>query len=887
MFDSKRKIPKNLRARLWRCLIGAALLAFAIRHASEGLEWSRSFHPDELVIARWIYESRQDGYVSERAYPGGWFVLINIWQRAGSACDAATRLWRGDIPPPLRGNRTMLGRRFNLRLFALAVLFLYLAALEAGAGPAAAGFAALLFATHPFPLEHVHYCETDMAVPFTLCLSGWLAMRAIRLQSRGWYIAAMFATGFAIACKYTLLPAVLWPIAVAPAVVRSGERRLGRSAMLAAAGVVFLAAGFLIGTPALWMNFEFFSRSIRQVSQKTYAEGARALGKAFESTWARCSWRARTLVGEMARMGAVTLVFLGASLAVWIARGRRTGRLVFPLFLLVFVPYAVFLMPWIRNQETLPLLPPLCIGAAVAVDWAARTVAESASSARRRVAATALLALACGAFVRSFCDGRRVLTSFSREDTRVAFHDWLRDCAAPDVHLAYDRYTRHSVHRNPFLGSFVPGVVQKWPAVLHEPAFQTNTIRYAIRNASFSGRRVNSVGANARTQAFFDDCLLLRSWTIAPGRIRTTTFAQPDIELWALPDSGAPAKGSFPPKDGAPDIPVVLDRPVYFPPDDAPLLAAEELRAIGPLRGIPVDGRPRTFYPVPSGDSLVVSRSFAGPAESTVSWRRLAEPTRRALPQGGVALFTMSGAALRRRSIIDVLPTTCVRLVDADDSATFCATWPVADRAEAARALRRGGDAAGALALLRDAPSLDDAERSEAFLAAVDARETPEPAWEASARNLIAAIDSALPRDGGAVDGSLRVRGLPLRVARDFANLKLSSVPLLANGAFPLLLPAGTYRATLIATRKAAAPESRLWLEGQTAPAVPRADAKGYTWWDATIVLPRESLLRVHPDAVPVIGNGQKGFRELQLSWDPAEQLHWLADELRTALPND
>ena len=883
MFDNKNHARSPLRARLWRCAIGAVLFAIAFQHASRGLDWSRSFHPDEIVIAKWMHQTRESGYVTDRAYPGGWFVMINVWQRAKAVRDSAARLWRGGDPVPFRAKSVMQGRRFNLRLFALAVLFLYLAALETGACPAAAAFGALLLAVHPFPLEHVHYCETDMAVPFALCLSGWLAMRAIRLGSRVWYVAAMFATGFAIACKYTLLPAILWPIAVAPAVVRGEDRRLARTATLAAAGIGAALVGFLVGTPALWMDFEFFTRSMREVSRKTYAEGARALGKAFGSAWTRCTWRAGTFAHELARMGIAPLVFFGAALAVWIRIGRRGSRAVFPLFLLVFLPYAVFLMPWIRNQETLPVLPPLCVCAAVAVDWSARTLARKASGARCRVVAAALLVLACGAFSHTYCDGRRILSSFSRKDTRVALHDWLRDCVGADVHLVYDRYTQHAVFQNPLLGDYVPGFDQHWPRVLHTMAFQTNHIRYAVRNAAYTGRRVNDPHATQRNQAFSRDCLLLRTWKIVPGCIRTTTFSQPDLELWAIPDSGDFAESVFLLKGEAPDIPVILDRPVAFPPGDVSLYAAGEPHALGPVRGMCVDGSSRGFHPVPFGDSLVVFREVAGPADGTVCWSRLASPKRRSLSEGRVFLFTMSGAALRHRAVTDVLPGARVRLLDASSPSTVCAVWPVADRAEAARALRRGGDPSAALALLRGASSQGDAEKAEAFLAAVDAGEAPDPAWKAAARDLFAALGSALSEIGEGKDG-FRIRGVPLFVERDFANLRLSNVSQMPDGTFPILLPAGTYRATFIAPPDAVAPESGLWLEGQTVPAVSRVDAKNYTWWSATIDLPQESLLRVRTDTRPGIDGGSGCFRELELSWDPAEQLPLLADELCTAL---
>ena len=56
----------------------------------------------------------------------------------------------------------------------------------------------------------------------------------------------------------------------------------------------------------------------------------------------------------------------------------------------------------------------------------------------------------------------------------------------------------------------------------------------------------------AREAAFLADCPLLRAWAIAPGAVRTLVFAQPDVELRALPGPDA----------GGADVPVALDRPL-------------------------------------------------------------------------------------------------------------------------------------------------------------------------------------------------------------------------------------------------------------------------------------------------------------------------------------
>ena len=213
---------------------GALVLALAFVHTSAGLRWSEFFHPDELPIANWMQQAHRNGYVTERAYPGGWFVLSCAWTHAEAGLWRLRERWRAhrrqvgrvkaidadtfDFAPEretFRAGEIQRGRDINAVLVAFAALFLYLAALEAGARPPAAALGALLLAAQPFLLEHAHYCETDAAVPFSLSLAGWLSMRAIRLRSWRWHLGAMAAAGFAIACKYTLAPLALWPATVA------------------------------------------------------------------------------------------------------------------------------------------------------------------------------------------------------------------------------------------------------------------------------------------------------------------------------------------------------------------------------------------------------------------------------------------------------------------------------------------------------------------------------------------------------------------------------------------------------------------------------------------------------------------------------------------------
>ena len=196
---------RSRRSRFARLgVLACALLpaVFAFVHASRGIDWSRHFHPDELPVAKWIGQTYEKGYVSDRVYPGGWFVLADLRTAVSEGSWNLSRRWRGlreqdgavvatDAASfesaPRRAKfepaDIQAGRDFNVLLFALATLFLFLAARETGAGPVVSSLAALLFAVGPFPLEHAHYCETDMGLVFSLCAALWLAAGALRRAS--------------------------------------------------------------------------------------------------------------------------------------------------------------------------------------------------------------------------------------------------------------------------------------------------------------------------------------------------------------------------------------------------------------------------------------------------------------------------------------------------------------------------------------------------------------------------------------------------------------------------------------------------------------------------------------------------------------------------------
>ena len=374
-----------------------------------GGEWSLMFHPDEAKVAAWSKQAFESGYVTDRVYPGGWFQVARVRAALARAALRAGAKWRGwraqdgavvavDAatfhprdpagPPAADGPFTVRsGRGLNAFLAAAAAAAVFLAALELGAGAAAAALGAAAFCVQPLVVEHVHYCETDIALVAFFALSCWLFCRFLSSPRPLRAAAALFAAGFAVSCKYTLLPLLAWAPVAAALLAREGRagaggRRAARTAAFAAAGLLAFAAGFLLGTPALVRDPAWFRASAAEISARTYAETAGILGPFARTRWGGPALRAGSFLRSGAALGWGFWALAAAGAAAWARRAPRRQALGIPLFLAVFLPWTLFGLPWFRAQEFLPVAVAAAVASSLAFRAAWRREEGPAGAAR-------------------------------------------------------------------------------------------------------------------------------------------------------------------------------------------------------------------------------------------------------------------------------------------------------------------------------------------------------------------------------------------------------------------------------------------------------------------------------------------------------------------------
>ena len=869
--------------------------------ASRGIRWSTFLHPDELPISRWIDKSEQNGYIRERIYPSGWFVLMGIGEKWDSFrerhspgsdawksqdgmiaavyentfhrridCDAGKKLAQFE--------RIQRGRDFNVILLAISSILIYLALLQIGCNPFAAFFSGLLLASHPFFLEHAHYCETDMALVVSLAAYALAASCAVERKSMAAALAASFIAGFGVASKYTLTPILVTATVLIAAVSRKyGRWRKALACCFAIGGLLLFALGFLWGTPALYKDPSFYLHgAVSALAKGTYSE---ATGLSSSGNLpSRFLLRASSLVRESWKSGWPLLAWSLASLGFWFSGPRKKHLAAFPLFLPAFLLFALFGMPWIRNQELLPVLAVLVFSAALPIDSAIKSFNRGMALRQAiRPCATILLGMLVLASVAR--DGFRMTSAFLHRETRAECQNWLFATAPSGLTMGASHYAAQVARGVPIHAVGAGQLEERYSPEWMRSLFPSNRPSYYLRDSSFAVRANRTHVLNRRTaraqecfEKFNKDALRLKSWTISPGRIRPI-FAQHDVELWALPPDDSEGDAEF----TAPDIPVLTSRPVFFRWAGATYYASWELGPFGPEEAIQTVGKRRWVRPFSEtqGRFWAVSRIVGGRSPVTISWNDLFTPSKRTFPVGHATFFEGKASRWKRLVSVDSIPGARVRM-RGDDQNNLCLTTVVSDPAEAAFLLRSHGEPGQALGLLRKAGIETPAARIQAFLAASEARETPEAAWIDAARMAIATYDATIGADTNA---NARICGVPLRVARDFARLRFDA-HCRPDAEIPVYLPPGKYSFTVKPLAEGFFAVPNQFFAGiddidfaeTTAP-------DGQMALESSFTIARSKRLRIDPEFPET--DGVSNFAEIEIRWDPLDSIAREIEHLR------
>ena len=891
---------------------GCVVVALAGYLATCGLAWSLHFHPDEQRVAKWIDQVRDEGYITDRAYPSGWFELFRVRLALEKAQCKILRPWQKhfvqngkvdvvahnsfsqvqSLPDERAFHAIQDGRDFNAWLYVFSALFLFAACLEVGQRPLAAFVSSLYFFASAAPIEFLHYCETDEGLVVSIAFFAWISARAIRKRSWWLVIFAGAAAGFATACKFTLFPLVLWcilaPVAILWEAGTPPRRRTNCLLGLVLAALVAAALGYAMGTPALRLAPDWYITALGKAAESTYAEINKNLG-GVHSAWGADVHRLVSLGHELRDIGILPIAWAVFAWCFWFSRPFRRQALGLPVIMPLFIPFLVFCCPFVRRQETLPLPILFAMGAGLPLEWLLRADEKWNPKSLPHIAAVAAAGvLGVSALVAGAFRAGGMASCFMFRDTRAEVQNWLHDSVPHNAPIAFDAYVGESARGVDCRAIHLEGLPYWWEG-------RTNLLdrgvssNYYIENVGFAGRlpirdlRTGRLRPRVvkSLENFHASTFPLRSWSVSEDIIRPT-FGQPHVRLLALEK---PTTNSL-------DIPIGYCRPMRLLGKGAHLYDAEGVNGLGAARAVLTVGRRTTIHVnLDNGPRWLVTRMLAGNAQTRIVRDALFVPRESLLSSGSAVAATLYPSPWERLCSHGAAYSTTKCRAKGDDHAASCWTYIAATVAEAARELRAVGDPKGALAILNGSEPLDAEACVEAFLAASEAGVSPKDEWRDAARKALAACDGLSSSNALLEHRAVTLCGTPVEILGDFARVRLSPQPLTPGLKLPVYLPRGHYELSVVLSPEFT-PENvapRLFAEQNSDFQLER-DEDGRSFMRTSLTIKRGQILQVmgkDGDSVDMISGNSHHIpvtAEIEISWSPLSQTLAVADTLRTAL---
>jgi 4-amino-4-deoxy-L-arabinose transferase-like glycosyltransferase len=297
--------------------------------------------------------------------------------------------------------------------------------------------AAAFLAVAPLHVRDSHFAMTDVLATFFVTWSLLLLLRGIETKTLTSFAAAGFLTGLAASTKYTTGIAAASMVAAQLLMVFEEPRRWRNWRAWLPIVVFALAsgAGFLIATPYAVLDHRRFVAGL--------TDDFTHLSEGHNGVQVGIGWTSHLTRSLPAALGWPMLLAAIVGLVPLATRHRRAaavlGTFIVVLYASLGPGHTVFF------RYVLPLVPVLCVSAAVAVRWT-------------RVPLLALLVAAPALVTSVWSD-----IMLARPDTRVEAGQWLADNVKPNESI----YQAGSNYSDIPLGALAP---QTWPREIFDPA---------------------------------------------------------------------------------------------------------------------------------------------------------------------------------------------------------------------------------------------------------------------------------------------------------------------------------------------------------------------------------------------------------------------------------
>jgi 4-amino-4-deoxy-L-arabinose transferase-like glycosyltransferase len=300
--------------------------------------------------------------------------------------------------------------------------------------------AAAFLAVAPLHVRDSHFAMTDVLATFFVTASLLLLLRAIDTKTPTSFAAAGFLTGLAASTKYTTGIAAASMVAAQTLLLCDAPRRWRdwRTWRPLAAFALASVAGFLLATPYAVLDHRHFVTGL--------TEDFTHLSEGHNGVQVGVGWTSHLTRSLPAALGWPMFLAAIAGLVPLATQHRRAAAILCTFIAVLYVSlgpgHTVFF------RYVLPLVPVLCVCAAVAVRWT-------------RVPLLALAVAAPALWTSVWSD-----VMLARQDTRVEAAQWLVDNVKPNESI----YQAGSNYSDIPLGTLAP---QTWPREIFDAAAGT------------------------------------------------------------------------------------------------------------------------------------------------------------------------------------------------------------------------------------------------------------------------------------------------------------------------------------------------------------------------------------------------------------------------------
>ncbi|OGW18241.1 MAG: hypothetical protein A3G93_15210 [Nitrospinae bacterium RIFCSPLOWO2_12_FULL_45_22] len=345
----------------------------------------------------------------------------------------------------------LIGRLFSVGMGVMTIWFMYLIGRDLYSRRV--GIVASLFLTViPSHIIHSHFFHVNVPVTFWILLSFYFTTRILRSRKIIWYLLTGITAGLGMSTKYTAFLLFI-PLTVAHLLRENGKYKakdiiISLFSKRLCAGYLTILLLFVMGSPYIFLSWPDFVSGVSLLSH---------LG--FESSSQVIDWIKPITVIRYA--AGLPLSIVSAMGLVLLIMRRDKSDILILTWVIPFYLVSVRIVYYVTDSRLVPLLPFLCLSAAVFLIQSIKFRLQRQYLNYLRIAAVAIL------LVYNLLFSLSINSRFYGQDVQDNASDWILENIPAGTNIGYETrpyWWAPYIHYSPTDRS----LLQKYPLIICE-----------------------------------------------------------------------------------------------------------------------------------------------------------------------------------------------------------------------------------------------------------------------------------------------------------------------------------------------------------------------------------------------------------------------------------